>query len=186
MTITELINLGNKFEWIYQQMYHSDGKALDIISEDKIVSNEEDYISWLCKVKRMFQKEYSTDAIFDEIIDLTSSQKPNTYSKHMQIMGVLRSIEDDPQLCNKVESMSFIPAVNINNNINIGITLNSITEGLTPQQLAELKYYIKSNPKDKEGFVKKLLSLGVDATTILSNILGAEPIWNAITNLLSK
>lgn len=186
MTITELITIGNTFEWNYPQMKFADGTVSDIVSEEKIVSNRQDYISWLYKVKRLFQKEYSTDILFDEIIELTSSLESIVYSKHCQIMGILGCVEDEPLLCNKppVQTNS-APAVEVTNNINIGITLNSITEGLTQEQLRELKDYIQSNPTDKEGFMKKLLSYGQDATTILSNVLGTEPIWNAIKNLFS-
>lgn len=187
MTIKELINLGSEFEWNYPKMYHSDGEVSEIISEEKIVSNEQDYISWMYKIKRLFQKEYSTDIMFDEIIELISSHEPITYTRHCSIMGILGSVEDEPMLCNKPVQKESTPSFEIKNtnNINIGITLNSITEGLTQEQVKELKDYIQSNPQDKEGFMKKLLSYGVDVTTILTNILGTEPIWNAIKNLLS-
>lgn len=185
MTITELITIGNSFEWNYPQMKFVDDTVSYIVSEDKIVSNRQDYISWLYKVKRLFQKEYSTDFIFDEIIELTSSLESITYSRHCKIMSILGCVEDEPLLCNKLVQTNSAPAVEVTNNINIGITLNSITEGLTQEQLRELKDYIQSNPTDKEGFMKKLLSYGVDATTILTNVLGTEPIWNAIKNLFS-
>lgn len=185
MTITELITIGNTFEWNYPQMKFADDTVLDVVSEEKIVSNEQDYISWLYKVKRLFQKEYSTDIMFDEIIELTSSHESITYSRHCRIMGILGCVEDEPLLCNKPVQTNSAPAVEVTNNINIGITLSSITEGLTPEQLKELKDYIQSNPQDKEGFMKKLLSYGADVTTILTNVLGTEPIWNAIKNLFS-
>lgn len=185
MTITELITIGNTFEWNRPQIELADGTCLENLSEDKIVSNRQDYISWLYKVKRLFQKEYSTDIMFDEIIELTSSFESIDYSRHCRIMGILDSVEDEPQLCNKPAQKESAPSVEVTNNINIGITLSSITEGLTPEQLKELKDYIQSNPQDKEGFMKKLLSYGVDATTILTNVLGTEPIWNAIKNLFS-
>lgn len=186
MTILELINLGNTFEWNYPKMYNYDGTISDCVSEDKIVSQNEDYIQWLYKVKRMFQKEYSADVMFDEVIELTSYNNPNTYPKHIKLMAILHSVENEPQLCKKAEQLISVPAIEINNNINIGITLNTIAENLTSEQLAELKDYFNSNPKDKKGFIEKLLSFGADATTILSNILGTEPIWNAIKNLFSK
>lgn len=187
MTITELITIGNAFKWKYPQMQYADDTVLDVVSEEKIVSNEQDYISWLYKVKRLFQKEYSTDIMFDEIIELTSSHESITYSRHCRIMGILGCVEDEPQLCNIPAQKESAPSfeINNNNNINIGITLSSITEGLTPEQLKELKDYIQSNSKDKEGFIKKLLSYGADVTTILTNVLGIEPIWNEIKKLFS-
>lgn len=185
MTITELITIGNTFEWNYPQMKFADGTVSDIVSEDKIVSNRQEYISWLYKVKRLFQKEYSTDIMFDEVFELTSSYESITYSRHFRIMSILDSVEDEPDLCNKPVQKESAPTVEVTNNINIGITLSSITEGLTSEQLKDLKDYIQSNPQDKEGFMKKLLSYGVDATTILANVLGTEPIWNTIKNLLS-
>ena len=64
MTIVELINIGEAFEWKYQQLYSADGSSSDIFSEDKIASNQDDYTLWLYKVKRMFQKEYSNDVTY--------------------------------------------------------------------------------------------------------------------------
>ena len=187
MTIVELINLGEAFEWNYPQLQYDDGTVSDIISENKIVSNQDDYTLWLYKVKRMFQKEYSNDVMFGEVINLTSTPKPNTRTAHIQVMGILHAIFDEPQLCNSTKPETSPSTIIENNNyINIGITLYSITDGLSQDQIAELKKHFASNPKDKEGFFQKLLSFGVDATTILCNILGTEPIWNAITNLFSK
>lgn len=125
--------------------------------------------------------------MFDEVIKLTSKPKPNTRTAHVQIMGILHAVFDEPQLCNsKKSATSPSTVIENNNNIHFDINLSSITNGLTQEQIAELKKQISSNPKDKEGFFQKLLSFGVDATTILSNMLGTEPIWNAITNLFAK
>lgn len=187
MTIVELIEIGKAFEWNYPQMHHCDGTVSDIISKDKIVTNQDDYTLWLYRVKRMFQKGYSNDVMFDEVINLTSTPKPNTRTAHIHIMGILHAVLEEPQLCNCQDSTKYPSTIIENNNyINIEINLSSITNDLSQGQIAELKKQITSNPKDKEGFIQKLLSFGVDASTILSNILGTEPIWNAITNLFSK
>lgn len=183
MNISELIRIGKDFKWNYPKLYSADGSISDIITEDKVVSSKEEYIEWLYKVKRLFQKEYSNDVMSDEIDKFTSI--PESYSNYVRIMSILCSIEDEPQLCYRVQRMESVPAIEINNNIDIGIKLNCITNSLKPEQLSELKDIIKSNPDDKKGFMEKLLSFGLDTTTILSNVLGTEPIWNAIKNMFS-